>query len=82
MATISPKPHITSTAPLRYDVDVDWHEYLQNPEAVTERYEDVPPLASVELTKLELLREGPTVILSLILPTYPTRPPARWASRF
>jgi hypothetical protein len=58
---------------------VDWHEYLQNPEAVSQLYGASPDLDLIELTNIELERDGPTVTLSIVLPIFPKNPPVKWS---
>jgi len=55
-----------------------WIEHLQNPQALSRLYKVVPELDRVELTRLELDRDGPTLLLTIVLPRFPDRPPGRW----
>ena len=57
---------------------MNWLEAVENPEAVTGLFEHAPSLENVEITTVELNRDGPTLTLSILLREYPTHPPARW----
>jgi hypothetical protein len=56
----------------------NWLEAIENPEAVTSLFDRAPSLESVEITTLDLDRDGPTLTLSVLLRDYPVRPPTRW----
>lgn len=55
-----------------------WHELSMNPEAVTQIYSAPPSLARVQLTEIELHRDGPRIRVHAILAEFPDNPPRRW----
>ena len=55
-----------------------WQNLLENPEAITTLFQNVPSLEDVEIVSITMDREGPTIMLSILLRDYPTKPSPRW----
>ena len=55
-----------------------WHELAMNPEAVTQIYRVPPSLSRVQLTEINLHRDGPRISVHAILSEFPDHPPRRW----
>lgn len=57
---------------------MDWFELTENPKAITSLFERPPSLEAVEVMRIKIDRDGPTIELTLGLNEYPTSKPARW----
>jgi hypothetical protein len=57
---------------------MSWLEYVENPKAITHLYDEVPPLVGVEVLRLALDRDGPTLTFFMDLPRFADHRPARW----
>lgn len=58
----------------------EWPELLDDPRTVRAIFGDAPSLERVELVSITLDRDGPTVVLDLVLAAseYPLFPPHKW----
>jgi len=60
----------------------DWTELLVDPRSIRAIFGSTrPSLTGIELHKIELDRDGPTVRLHLHLPEFPVNPPKKWVER-
>ncbi|MER8637262.1 Imm50 family immunity protein [Mesorhizobium sp. M0664] len=57
-----------------------WPLRIENPIFLQTIYGNYPDLSSVQVTKAEINREGPSMYLSFISTVLPYRPPAKWAA--
>ncbi|MER8884097.1 Imm50 family immunity protein [Mesorhizobium sp. M0816] len=57
-----------------------WPLRIENPIFLQTIYGNYPDLSSVEVTKAEINRDGPSMYLSFISTVLPYRPPAKWAA--
>lgn len=57
---------------------VDWDEYLANPEQLNACYDQVPELSGVRLRSINLNWRGPQITLRIDLPRFPERVPQEW----
>ncbi|MER8592995.1 immunity 50 family protein [Mesorhizobium sp. M1182] len=57
-----------------------WPLRIENPIFLQTIYGNYPDLSSVEVTKAEINREGPSMYLSFISTVLTYRPPAKWAA--
>ena len=57
-----------------------WHDFAQNPEAVTSLYDVPPSLQGLQLQEITLHVDGPRLELRGDLTRFPDRPPARWVA--
>ena len=55
-----------------------WIEKLDNPSAIKNIFDVPPELNDVEIVSITIRRDGPGVILELILNERPSRPSPRW----
>jgi hypothetical protein len=55
-----------------------WQNLLENPEVITNLFDNAPSLEDVEIASITMDREGPTIALSILLRDYPTKPSRRW----
>ncbi|GAB2625327.1 hypothetical protein Aab01nite_19400 [Paractinoplanes abujensis] len=56
-----------------------WTQALGNPEGILAVYGGEPPeLAAVHVHEVTLHRDGPSLTVTVDLPVFPARPPAKW----
>lgn len=55
-----------------------WTELIENPKAITAIFSAIPSLDQVQLLRITLSRDGPTVDLAIALNEYPENPSPRW----
>lgn len=56
-----------------------WHQFAQNPQAISSIYKSIPSLQRARLSVLNLLEDGPALRLHLHPTEFPEVAPARWA---
>jgi hypothetical protein len=55
-----------------------WWHAVEDPGALESMYSVLPELADVSILSVAMQRDGPTVLIRLILPVFPDQPPVRW----
>ncbi len=55
-----------------------WPSRIENPIFLLNIYGHYPSLADVEVTSLQIIRDGPSLKLSFISKVLPYRPPTKW----
>lgn len=57
---------------------MNWYELVRNPKAISHLYDVVPPLQCMEVTMIQLNRDGPLMRIEMDFPGFADRRPDRW----
>jgi hypothetical protein len=61
---------------------MNWHELTRNPKAISHLYDVVPPLHGMEVTSIQLNRDGPILRVEMDFPRFATHRPERWPAEW
>jgi hypothetical protein len=57
---------------------MSWITLVRNPKAIAHLYDEVPPLNGMEVLRVHLDRDGPTLTLDMDFPQFVDHLPTRW----
>lgn len=57
---------------------MSWHELAENPQIITELYDETPSLQKVDIHKVILKYDENKCLVFFDLPTFADKPPAKW----
>lgn len=61
---------------------MNWHEFVDNPKAISHLYDVIPPLRGMEVVAIRLNRDGPTVRIEMDFPVFADHRPHRWSQQW